>query len=385
MGICEKYQFRRIVNAIGTPTIVGANIVAPQVISAAGEAMAMNVEIDTLQKAASRLIARITGAEAGCVTSSASSGIAISVAATMTGADLARIVQLPDSQELRYEVLLQFGHDVNFGARISQMVRLSGAQVVHLGTANHADAFHLRGAIGPRTAALLYIANTAVHPKGDFISLDQCVELASPQGIPVIVDAAAEPDVRPFLQSGADLVIASGHKAMGAPTSGLICGRKDLVRACYLQNWGIGRAMKVGKEGIVGLMAAMERWYERDAEAESRRYEQITALLEQQLTVRRSGKAHQIEVELRSPNGELSARTVANLLREGDPPIWVHEAIDESERRGLILDLRVLSAADVKIIAEKIAGILANPSLPHENVPYHDLYWSEKRLLNWPD
>jgi len=65
-------------------------------------------------------------------------------------------------------------------------------------------------------------------------------------------------------------VVASGHKVLGAPTSGLICGRKSLVRACYLQNWGIGRAMKVGKEGIVGLMAALEAWATRDASTSDR-------------------------------------------------------------------------------------------------------------------
>jgi uncharacterized pyridoxal phosphate-dependent enzyme len=339
------------------------------------------VEIDDLQRAASRVIARATGAEAGCVTSSASSGIAVCVAAAMTGADLARIVRLPDTEGLRNEVILQHAHDVNFGARISQMARLPGAQVVSIGTANHSDAFHLRGAITPRTAAVLFVANSAVSSAGDFLPLDRVVEIASRSGIPVIVDAAAEPDLRPFVHAGASLVITSGHKAMGAPTSGLICGRKDLVRACYLQNWGIGRAMKIGKEGIAGLMAAVERWYSRDAEAESRCYQEIARVLAASLPIVAAGAAHRVAVDISQFELTLDPRQWANLLRESDPPIWIH---DISGGR-LVLDLRALDIEAAHRVIDRVNEIRSNPSLPVEDVPYHDLYYSEERLLRWPD
>ena len=120
---------------------------------------------------------------------------------------------------------------------------------------------------------------------------------------------------------------------MGAPTSGLICGRKDLVRACYLQNWGIGRAMKVGKEGIAGLMVAMESWYGGGEEERLARYRGAGAVLRERLPVEDTCVPHQIVLDLGRP-----ARPVANLLREGDPPLWVHEA----EGTRLTLDLRVL-------------------------------------------
>src|SRR5262249_39395579 len=165
-------------------------------------------------------------------------------------------------------------HDVNFGAPISQMVRLSGARVVTIGTANHCDGFHLRGALSPRTAAVLYVVNGAISSAADLIPLEECVAIAG--DVPGIVDAAAEPDVRLFLRAGASIVISSGHKAMGALTSGLICGRKALIRACYLQNWGIGRAMKVGKEGIAGLIAAIERWYGPDRGDEAAHHSEVT-------------------------------------------------------------------------------------------------------------
>src|SRR5207249_9411219 len=180
--------------------------------------------------------------------------------------ELSKSVRLPDADGVANDVILQQTHDVNFGAPISHMVRLAGSRVIHIGTANHCDAFHLRSALSARTAAVLYVVNNAVSSGADLVSLEECAAIAGAAGVPVIVDAAAEPDVRPFLRAGASIVISSGHKAMGAPTSGLLCGHKDLIRACYLQNWGIGRAMKVGKEGIAGLIAAVERWYGRGLE-----------------------------------------------------------------------------------------------------------------------
>ena len=376
MTFFERQKVQRIVNALGTSTIVGANVAPPEVIAAVAEALATNCEIDELQRAACRAIALATGAEAGCVTSSASSGIAIATAACMTGADLSKISQLPDSQGLANEVLLQQAHDVNFGAPISQMVRLSGARVECLGTANHCDAFHLRGALSPRTAAILYVVNGAVSSGADLVPLDQCVAIAGAAGVPVIVDAAAEIDVRPFLNSGASIVISSGHKAMGAPTSGLLCGRKELIRACYLQNWGIGRAMKVGKEGIAGLIAAVERWYSRDPNAETGRYAAITALFAAKLEVQHTDAPHRIRIPVTR-----EARHIANLLREGDPAIWLNDATG----RTLTLDLRNLSLADAARAVERILWAMNSKDTPVEDVPYHDLYWSEARLLRWPD
>ena len=99
----------------------------------------------------------------------------------------------------------------------------------------------------------------------------------------MIVDAAAEYDLRGFLEQGADLVIYSGHKFLGGPTSGLIAGRKDLVRSAYLQNIGIGRGMKVGKEGIVGVMAALEAWRARDHAAVRARQRESLGLWQERL------------------------------------------------------------------------------------------------------
>src|SRR5258705_6809682 len=111
MTFFEKHKVPRVLNALGTSTIVGANVAPPEVIAAVAEALAANCEIDQLQRAACRAIAAGTGAEAGCVTSSAASGIAISAAACMSGDDLSKIARLPDTDGLANEVVLQRAHD----------------------------------------------------------------------------------------------------------------------------------------------------------------------------------------------------------------------------------------------------------------------------------
>lgn len=394
MSILEKYGLEPLINATGYPTIVGANVAAGEIIEAVSEALAINVEIDELQRRASAVIARTTGAEAGCVTSSCSSAISITVAATMTGPDLGRIMRLPDTTGMANEVILEKAHDVNFGAQVSQMVRLSGARVAEIGTANHADLFHLASAISARTAAILFVVTGVVNPEAHLLSLEQCVAEGARRGIPVIVDAAAEPDVRPYLRAGADLVVASGHKCLGSPTAGLICGRKTLVRACYLQNWGIGRAMKVGKEGIVGLMAALEAWSRRDPAAERRRLAQVAEVFAERLArcsalgVEQGPTPHRVALRVDHAAAGLTAQSLANLLRESRPPIWARDAADTGAAGTVIFDLRRLSAEEAVLVCERIVEIVEGPAEgkhPIEDAPYHDLYRSCERLLRWPD
>lgn len=379
--LCQRLRVKRVLNAMGVPTILGANTVSNDVRSSVDSILQVSVEIDELQAAACRVISRCTGTEAGCVTSSCSAALAISAAAAMTGSDLAAITRLPDTDGMPDQVVLPIAHDVNFGAPISQMVRISGAEVVRVGTANHCDGFHIRNALNERVAAVFYVDSGDVNPAGSFLSLEQCIEVAGARDIPVVVDTAAGSDVRPFVKAGAGLVLTSAHKQMGAPTSGMICGRLDLVRACYLNHYGIGRAMKVGKEGIVGCMVATEAWYGGNAGRQSDRCRDIARILSQFLPLRPGHDACTAVVSI--PEGAVtSARAVANRLREGDPPVWVNRADDRN--RELWLDLRVMTEGDAAAIARRIDEALRNPEAPAEDVPYHDLYWSERRLLDWP-
>jgi D-glucosaminate-6-phosphate ammonia-lyase len=216
-----------------------------------------------LHARASAAIARATGAEAGFATGCAAAGITIATAACMAGTDPAKIAQLPDTTGLKDEVIIQLGHCVDYGAPVTQGIRLAGARVKTIGTVNGTARSLFAASISPQTVAAFYVVSHHTTQYG-CIPLPAFVETAHAAGIPVVVDAAAEEtQLGEILAAGADLVICSGHKHFRGPTSGVVAGRLALIQACYAQNRGIGRHMKIGKEGLVGLIVALEAWQQQ--------------------------------------------------------------------------------------------------------------------------
>ena len=139
------------------------------------------VDMLDLQHEACRVIQRVVVAEAGCVTSCAAAGIAIGVAACMTGPDMAKVEQLPDTTGLKNEVIIQRGHVVWFGAPVTQMVRLTGAKVAEIGDVNRAGVYQLEGTIWENIAAALYVASHHTVRYG-LIALEDSVKLPMPTG-----------------------------------------------------------------------------------------------------------------------------------------------------------------------------------------------------------
>ncbi len=252
-----------VINVSGTMTGLGASIASRAVREATAAMMGHFVNMHELQSRASQVIGRLTGAEAGFITASASAGISLTVAGCMTGMDPGRAEGLPCNPGPRSRVAVQLGHLCHYGAPVSQSVELAGAEVLPAGQSTLCSDHSLRKAMVPEVSSALYVVSHHVVHYGQ-VPLKRFAEIAREADVPVIVDAASEYDLRGFLADGADLVIYSGHKFLGGPTSGIVAGRRDLVRAAYLQNIGIGRGMKVGKESIAGAITALEAWETRD-------------------------------------------------------------------------------------------------------------------------
>ena len=259
MDLYEKYGLRRVINAYDKATSLGGAAVLPEIVEVVAECLRHPYELDAIQRVAGRVIAEATGAEWGCVTACAAAGITLGVAASMTGGDLGKVMQLPDAAGMPSRVIIQKGHCINFGAEVAQMIRLSGAQVVEVGSANSCSAELIRHELAKEDAAAL-VAVESYHTVGARgPSLAELAQIAHAAGVPLIVDAATqELRLREILASGPDLVIASAHKYFCSTTAGIVAGRKDLVEAAYIQNRGIGRGMKAGKEAIFGVIAALE-------------------------------------------------------------------------------------------------------------------------------
>jgi len=353
---------RPIIDVSGTMTALGAASVEPDAIVAMTAILPHFVEIDDLQRQASRVIARLTGGEAGFVTASCAAGMTLTVAGAMTGPDIATIERLPDTAGLKNEVALMTGHAVNYGAPVEQAIRLAGAVPVLIGQATSAERYQLEAMLGQRTAAALYVVSHHTVQYG-LIPLRTFCETCHAANVPVIVDAASEYDLRGFLAEGADLAIYSAHKFLGGPTGGLVAGRKDLVRAAFLQSRGIGRGMKAGKESIHGAIAALEAWERRD-HASIRARERGHLALWQQALQGRPGVTATIEpdptgnpvdrlrIALRPNEAHITAWDLADALARGERPVIVRD--DEVDFGYVELDPCNLHPGEEVIVAQRL-------------------------------
>ena len=259
MDLFDKYQLRRVINACGKMTALAGSIVLPEIAASAAESLKHFFILDELQAAAGRVIARTTGAESGCVTACTAAGITLGVAAAMTGNDIAKVLQLPDTQGMPNRVLIQKGHCVNYGNPVTQAIRLAGAEVTEVGVVNRCMPEELRHELQKGNVAAIVHVESHHTVRYGWVKLPEVAQLARECNVPVIVDGAAQDQrLRELLQEGADLVITSAHKFLRSTTGGIVAGRKALVDAVYLQNRGIGRPMKAGKEAIFGAIAALE-------------------------------------------------------------------------------------------------------------------------------
>jgi L-seryl-tRNA(Ser) seleniumtransferase len=337
--IRARLGLRPIINVSGTMTSLGASIIGGEAIAAMGEIAPQWVEMDDLQRRASAAIARLTGGEAGFVTACCAAGVTMSVAGAMTGTRLLAIERLPDDTTgLKNEVILQAGHSVSYGAPVDQSIRLAGGRVVTVGTVSSVRDYHVAEAITECTAAAVFVVSHHTVQYG-MVPLGTFCEICHDKGVPVIVDAASEYDLRGFLARGADVAIYSGHKFLSGPTSGIVAGRKDLVRAGYLQNRGIGRAMKVGKETIAGTIAALDAWERRDYDGIRAReraalgrwlsaLDGIAGIAASVVPDPTGNPLDRLEV-LVGPESGFTAAGLANALAAGDPPIVVRGHVGE--------------------------------------------------------
>jgi len=265
MTIQKRYNFRKVINARGPATILGAARVCDSIRNEIYDILGESVEIWELQRYANRKIKELTGAEAGCVVHCTSAGMVVAAAATLTGSDPARIKALPNITWSRKKILIQKGQVTGAGdCPVWQVIKMTGAEYVEIGEALDCATFHLRAALDETVAAAFYIMEDTFAP--NLLPLETFVAICHEKGVPVICDAAYLTDFTMLAKLNVDIAIYSGQKWLGGCTSGIIAGRKDLVHACFLQEMGVGRPMKVGKEGIVSIIASIDQWLNRDKE-----------------------------------------------------------------------------------------------------------------------
>jgi L-seryl-tRNA(Ser) seleniumtransferase len=258
---------RTYLNAAGTYTALTASLMPPEVIDAIRYAAKSYVKLTELNEAVGTRIAKLLGAEAAMVTAGAASALTLGTAGCMTGTDQERISRIPYSDGMKTEVIMQKTHRFGY----DRAVRNCGTTIVEVETVAELEA-----AVNENTLLMLFLNNANF--KGQ-IQMEEFVALGKKHSIPTFNDAAA--DVPPvenlslYNKVGFDLVTFSGGKGLRGPqSSGLLMGREDLIVAARLNTVPhgdtIGRGMKVNKEEMLGLLAAIELYLNADHDAERR-------------------------------------------------------------------------------------------------------------------
>ena len=331
-AVYERLGIRPIINGNGTQTTLGGSIMDPETAQAMHDASRTMVVIEELNQKAGEIIAEHTGAESGIVTAGAAAALLVQAAAVIAGLDPERIFRLPDTTEMPNEIVIKRSHHSEF----TQSWREAGAELVWVG----GDDDEIEAGISEQTVALGFIASR--WNPDSFEGLDSMIRIAHRYSLPVLVDAAAmlppAENLRRFIDHGADLVVYSGGKAIRGPQStGILCGRQELVVAAAANNspnHAIGRPAKVAREEIVGLVVALERYVQRDHEAEMQTWHAQAQIIADTVSTASGVKAMIVQDDWVRPVPEVSisftsqfsgrtAHQIVEDLAKGDPAIII--------------------------------------------------------------
>lgn len=360
-NIYTRIGVRPLINGVRTVTVLGGSIMPPEVTRAMEEAGKYFVSIPELQEKVGAKIAELLGVPAAMITAGAASAMTVGTAACVTGGDKEKLRRLPDTTGMKNEIIQQKSHRDGYEAQMLQV----GTKIVWVETREELDA-----AINERTAMMFFLAK---HDPIGRIRSDEWIRVGKQRGVPTFCDAAANlPPVEnlwAYVKRGFDLVTFSGGKGLlGPQCSGLLLGRKDLVEAALpaiSPYTGIGRGMKVGKEEILGLLAAIERYLKLDHEAERRELESRASYMMEALS-KIPGlqvKEYMPEIDNHTPHVQidwdesargLTSKQVVQQLIEGDPPI----AVQRPREGRLLVSVWMMRPGEDRIVVKRLREIL---------------------------
>jgi L-seryl-tRNA(Ser) seleniumtransferase len=380
-NLYESIGVTPIVNCRGTYTIITGSQTLPEVKRAMEQASHAYVHMDELMEAVGQRLAELTKAEWGIVTAGCAAALTHATSACISGGDPEKMQRVPNLAGLKNEVVVpRYSRN-----EYDHAVRMLGVKMVEVETAAQFEA-----ALSPRTAMVMILSCPAAE-KGE-LSIENTCAMARTKGVPVIVDAAAETLTIPniHLAHGANLVAYSGGKCLRGPqAAGMLLGQKDLVRAAWINSaphHTFGRSLKVGKEEIMGMLAAVEMWVKRDHDAEWKQWQAwLDHIAEQATQVAGvtseilqpedlSNHAPRLRLHWDAARIGITGGEVEDMLWHGQPRIAVNEGAPsgpgtrrDSAPSSLTIMPYMMMPGDDKIAAAAIRKLLANP--PHITVP----------------
>ncbi|WP_353960712.1 DgaE family pyridoxal phosphate-dependent ammonia lyase [Enterococcus faecalis] len=328
----EKFHLKEVINASGKMTILGVSKVSEAVLAAQRFGGEHFFEMSELSVQTGAFLANLLKVEDAQIVSSASAGIAQSVAALIGKGSLYHAYHPYTEKIEQREIVLPKGHNVDYGTPVEVMVAQGGGQVVEAGYANMCSPEHVEMMISEKTAAILYIKSHHTVQKS-MLTVAEAAKVAQRHKVPLIVDAAAEEDLFKYTEAGADLVIYSGAKAIEGPSAGLVVGKKEYIDWVRLQGKGIGRAMKIGKDNIA-----------------------INNLSDLTAKIVQDGAGRDIYRASVKVDGRKTAKEVIQALKAESPAIYTREY---QANNGIIeFDIRSVNQEEMNKIVQRLQEIM---------------------------
>ena len=372
MTVYERLGVTPVINAWGVATELGGWTPTASGQAAMNAANEHQVEMLDLLKKSGDVIADRLGVEAAYVTSGGAAAQALSIAACMAGQDPEKISRLPDATGMKNEVVIQKRNRYMF----DRCYTLTGAKLVEAGDDDGTTPEQLEQSIGPTTAAVAFY----IQPPLDdaIVPLGELVEIARSRGVTAIADACSQIYPLDYFTSNAQSadLVTFGAKYMGAPHSaGFVCGRRDIIEAVAAQSFvayhydgqrAVGRAMKVDRQEVIGVVTAIEDWFTMNHEdrilAYEAKFETIVRAVRGILgvTTERIEIGHYVPymllVQVDSATVGKDAPTIRAELDSGNPRIWIGDNGEDI----LTVVVNTLNEGEDSILAERLAGALSS-------------------------
>lgn len=357
-----SFNLKNVINASGKMTILGVSTVSEAVLQAQRYGSEHFFVMEELIEEAGKYLGDLLDVEDVQIVSSASAGIAQSVAALIGRGSSYHLYHPYSDKVKRREIILPKGHNVDYGTPVELMVQQGGGIVVEAGYANMCSPEHVSQLINEQTAAVLYIKSHHTVQKS-MLSVKEAAEIAHSYELPLIVDAAAEEDVFSYVNAGADLVVYSGAKAFEGPSSGMVIGKKQYIGWVRLQSKGIGRSMKIGKENILGLMQAVEDFIKLGKESGESMKMRLTPFIQ------RINQINHLEAEIVQDSagrdiyrakvkttGDISAQRIVDELKQLDRAVYTREY--QVNQNIIEFDVRAVTDEQLIYIADGLSNIM---------------------------
>jgi L-seryl-tRNA(Ser) seleniumtransferase len=375
-NIYQSIGVEPVINCVGTYTIIGGSLERPEVVEAMHAASGFFVQYDELAFGIGQRLADLTGAEWGMVSAGCAAGLKHVTAACITGGNPEKLIRIPDLHGFdKTEVVIPRSSRNAY----DHGIRNIGVKIITVDTIGD-----LEKALNKNTAMIYLMASDETDP-GQPFSLEDIAAIARPKNIPVLIDAAAEDLTIPniHLSRGATVVAYSGGKALCGPQcAGLLLGRKDLLLSAWQASsphHGPGRDNKVGKEEMLGMLAAIESWVKRDHVEKMRIWHTYLETISGRVSTVKG-----VTCRVREPEGlsnhspsliiswdpaviKITGPDVAEDLATRQPRIAVHSNFsDDSGKTSVSISSGQMQPGNDKVVADRIVEVLNRPNTRSE-------------------